>query len=211
MVQMQWWLVKHGGYRRDPELTVVAQFRWQLGGSMRNGEAGWCASPPLWLALSDSKAWRFCSRWFPARKRWCVVVRGADLADGGAVVRWLPARVGVEGGSNSGAAQMRLSCSRWFRARKRWCVVVRGADLADGGAVVRWLPARVGVEGGSNSGAAQMRLCVVRTAGGAGGSQWSENLLPARVAAAMVMEGEEKIRLGFHVRDVRDGRDDDVV
>ena len=35
----------------------------------------------------------------------------------------------------------------------------------------------------------------VRADGGVGGSWWSENLLPARVAAAMVMEGEEKIRV----------------
>jgi len=35
----------------------------------------------------------------------------------------------------------------------------------------------------------------VRTDGGAGGSQWSENLLPVRVAVAKVMKGEEKIRV----------------
>jgi len=42
MVQMQWWLVKHSGCRRDPELTVVAQFRWQLsgGGAMAAGFNG---------------------------------------------------------------------------------------------------------------------------------------------------------------------------
>jgi len=35
----------------------------------------------------------------------------------------------------------------------------------------------------------------VRTDEGVGGSRWLENLLPARVAAAMVMEGKEKIRV----------------
>ena len=35
----------------------------------------------------------------------------------------------------------------------------------------------------------------MRADGGAGGSRWSKNLLSVRVAAAMVMKGEEKIRV----------------
>jgi len=121
----------------------------------------------------------------------------------------------------SGEKKM-VRCSSWCRSRWWW----RGGAVAAGSRrsgrrLEQWCSADETVNGDGvanrcrDVGWRWWKLagcrCVVRTAGGAGGSQWSENLLPARVAAAMVMEGEEKIRLGFHVRDVRDGRDDDVV